>query len=44
LARETSAEPFLEKQDEGTPHKGKGLLAVQAHSDDKPIESNPAVE
>ena len=30
---------FVEKDAEGTPHKGKVLLAVQAHSDDIPLTS-----
>ena len=30
-------EVFLERAAEGTPHKGKVLLAVQAHSDDIPL-------
>jgi LmbE family N-acetylglucosaminyl deacetylase len=30
-------EVFLERAGEGTPHKGKVLLAVQAHSDDIPL-------
>ena len=36
-AREASDQPLLEKQADGTPHKGKVLLAVQAHSDDIPL-------
>jgi len=35
--RETSREAFLERAAQGTPHKGKVLLAVQAHSDDIPL-------
>jgi LmbE family N-acetylglucosaminyl deacetylase len=36
-ALEASDEPLLQRQAEGTPHKGKVLLAVQAHSDDIPL-------
>jgi LmbE family N-acetylglucosaminyl deacetylase len=36
-AQETRREVFLERAAEGTPHKGKVLLAVQAHSDDIPL-------
>lgn len=36
-AQETRREVFLERPAEGTPHKGKVLLAVQAHSDDIPL-------
>jgi LmbE family N-acetylglucosaminyl deacetylase len=36
-AQETPREVFLERAAEGTPHKGKVLLAVQAHSDDIPL-------
>ena len=36
-AQETRSEVFLERAAEGTPHKGKVLLAVQAHSDDIPL-------
>jgi LmbE family N-acetylglucosaminyl deacetylase len=35
--QETPREVFLERAAEGTPHKGKVLLAVQAHSDDIPL-------
>jgi LmbE family N-acetylglucosaminyl deacetylase len=31
------ATPFLERAAAGTPHKGKVLLALQAHSDDVPL-------
>src|SRR5262245_22585016 len=31
--------PYFERPAEGTPHKGKVLLAVQAHSDDVPLMS-----
>src|SRR6266481_4544847 len=33
----TPREVFLERDAQGTPHKGKVLLAVQAHSDDIPL-------
>jgi LmbE family N-acetylglucosaminyl deacetylase len=36
-AQETRHEVFLERAAEGKPHKGKVLLAVQAHSDDIPL-------
>jgi len=36
-AQETPREVFLERAAEGTLHKGKVLLAVQAHSDDIPL-------
>src|SRR5262244_2623858 len=36
-ADETPRDVFLERPAEGTPHKGKVLLAVQAHSDDIPL-------
>ena len=32
-----SDEVFLERPDAGMPHKGKVLLAIQAHSDDVPL-------
>jgi LmbE family N-acetylglucosaminyl deacetylase len=38
-AQEPSREVFFERAAEGTPHKGKVLLAVQAHSDDIPLTS-----
>src|SRR5437016_7552592 len=38
-AQETPREVFLERAAEGTPHQGKVLLAVQAHSDDIPLTS-----
>jgi LmbE family N-acetylglucosaminyl deacetylase len=37
FAEETKQEVFVERAAEGTPHKGKVLLAVQAHSDDIPL-------
>jgi LmbE family N-acetylglucosaminyl deacetylase len=36
-AQQTPREVFVERAAEGTPHKGKVLLAVQAHSDDIPL-------
>jgi LmbE family N-acetylglucosaminyl deacetylase len=39
LAQEAPRDVFLERPAEGTPHKGKVLLAVQAHSDDIPLSS-----
>ncbi len=36
-AQEPRSEVFLERAAEGTPYKGKVLLAVQAHSDDIPL-------
>lgn len=36
-AQEASSSVYLEKAQEGLPHKGKVLLAVQAHSDDIPL-------
>jgi len=36
-AQESPREVFLERAAAGTPHKGKVLLAVQAHSDDIPL-------
>jgi LmbE family N-acetylglucosaminyl deacetylase len=36
-AQETRPEVFVERPAEGAPHKGKVLLAVQAHSDDIPL-------
>jgi LmbE family N-acetylglucosaminyl deacetylase len=36
-ADETPHDVFLERAAKGTPHKGKVLLAVQAHSDDIPL-------
>jgi LmbE family N-acetylglucosaminyl deacetylase len=35
--QETPGEAVLERAAEGTPHKGKVLLAIQAHSDDIPL-------
>ena len=39
IAQETPRDVFLERAAEGTPHKGKVLLAVQAHSDDIPLSA-----
>jgi LmbE family N-acetylglucosaminyl deacetylase len=39
LARSQTAQPFLERAATGTPHSGKVLLAVQAHSDDIPLSA-----
>jgi LmbE family N-acetylglucosaminyl deacetylase len=36
-AQEPARDIFLERAVEGTPHKGKVLLAIQAHSDDIPL-------
>lgn len=38
-AQQTPGSPFLERAATGTPHKGKVLLAVQAHSDDIPLSA-----
>jgi LmbE family N-acetylglucosaminyl deacetylase len=38
-AQEPSSKVFLERPLQGTPHNGKVLLAVQAHSDDIPLTS-----
>ena len=38
-AQEPSREIVFERAAEGTPHKGKVLLAIQAHSDDIPLMS-----
>src|SRR5262245_11957569 len=35
--QEASRDVFFERATEGTPHQGKVLLAVQAHSDDIPL-------
>src|SRR5438874_4808751 len=37
--QDASREVFFERAAEGTPHKGKVLLAVQAHSDDIPLSA-----
>ncbi len=36
-AQEPSREIYVERAEEGIPHKGKVLLAVEAHSDDIPL-------
>lgn len=36
-AQDTPKDVFVERAAEGTPHQGKVLLAVQAHSDDIPL-------
>jgi LmbE family N-acetylglucosaminyl deacetylase len=42
-AEETRRNVFLERAADGTPHKGKVLLAVQAHSDDIPLMAGGVV-
>ncbi len=42
-ADETPANVYLERPAEGTPHPGKVLLAVQAHSDDIPLMAGGVV-
>src|SRR5262249_20870326 len=42
-AEETPRDVFLERAADGTPHKGKVLLAVQAHSDDIPLMAGGVV-
>lgn len=42
-AQEKPSEVFLERPAEGMPHKGKVLLAVQAHSDDIPLMASGTV-
>ncbi len=37
--QQSSSEPVIERPAEGQPHKGKVLLAIQAHSDDIPLSS-----
>jgi len=39
MAQQSSSQPFIERPATGTPHKGKVLLAVQAHSDDIPLSA-----
>lgn len=39
LAQETQRDVFFERAVEGMPHKGKVLLAIQAHADDIPLTS-----
>lgn len=42
-AHEVPRDALLERAAEGTPHKGKVLLAVQAHSDDIPLVAGGVV-
>jgi LmbE family N-acetylglucosaminyl deacetylase len=42
-AEQTPRDVVLERAAEGTPHKGKVLLAVQAHSDDIPLMASGVV-
>lgn len=42
-AEETPQDVYVERAAEGTPHKGKVLLAVQAHSDDVPLVASGVV-
>jgi LmbE family N-acetylglucosaminyl deacetylase len=42
-AEETPPDAVLERAAEGTPHRGKVLLAVQAHSDDIPLMAGGVV-
>jgi LmbE family N-acetylglucosaminyl deacetylase len=42
-AAETPRDAVLERAADGTPHKGKVLLAVQAHSDDVPLMASGVV-
>lgn len=42
-AEETPRDVFLDRAAQGTPHKGKVLLAVQAHSDDIPLMAGGVV-
>lgn len=42
-AEETRRDVFVERAAEGMPHKGKVLLAVQAHSDDIPLMASGVV-
>jgi LmbE family N-acetylglucosaminyl deacetylase len=39
IAQEPTRDVFLERAADGTPHKGKVLLAIQAHSDDIPLSA-----
>jgi LmbE family N-acetylglucosaminyl deacetylase len=43
LARAQQPAPFLERSADGQPHRGKVLLALQAHSDDIPLSSSGTV-
>jgi hypothetical protein len=42
-AQEAARDVFFERSAEGMPHKGKVLLAVQAHSDDIPLTASGTV-
>jgi LmbE family N-acetylglucosaminyl deacetylase len=42
-AEDTKSGPMLERSVEGQPHRGKVLLAVQAHSDDIPLMASGTV-
>jgi LmbE family N-acetylglucosaminyl deacetylase len=42
-AQQPASEVFLERAAQGTPHQGKVLLAVQAHSDDIPLTASGTV-
>src|SRR5437867_5601149 len=42
-AQQARGDVFFERAAEGTPHKGKVLLAVQAHSDDIPLTASGTV-
>src|SRR5690242_19816139 len=42
-AEKTPRDAVLERAAKGTPHKGKVLLAVQAHSDDVPLMAGGVV-
>jgi LmbE family N-acetylglucosaminyl deacetylase len=39
LKSQTAPAPIIERANTGTPHKGKVLLAIQAHSDDIPLSA-----
>jgi LmbE family N-acetylglucosaminyl deacetylase len=43
MARAQQPTPFLEHPAEGQPHRGKVLLALQAHADDIPLSSSGTV-
>jgi LmbE family N-acetylglucosaminyl deacetylase len=42
-AQQPAAGPFLERPANGQPHRGKVLLALQAHSDDIPLSASGTV-
>jgi LmbE family N-acetylglucosaminyl deacetylase len=42
-AQQPAAGPFLERPASGQPHRGKVLLALQAHSDDIPLSASGTV-